>query len=48
LQAYEELTGPVLKYYANAACRRVDGTRAPAEVSREIETLLDQAVPVSV
>jgi adenylate kinase len=48
LQAYEELTGPVLKYYANAACSRLDGTRAPAEVSREIEILLDQAVPVSV
>jgi adenylate kinase len=48
LQAYEELTGPVLHYYASAVCYRVDGTRAPAEVSREIEIVLDQSVPVSV
>ena len=47
LQAYEQLTGPVLHYYAGGGYRRVDGTLAPAEVSREIETLLDQAVPVS-
>jgi adenylate kinase len=48
LQAYGELTGPVLKYYAKVACHRLDGTRAAAEVWRDIEILLDQAVPVSV
>jgi adenylate kinase len=48
LQAYEELTGPVLHYYSNASCYRIDGTKAPANVSRDIEIFLDKAVPVSV
>ena len=48
LWAYEELTGPVLRYFAGAQCHRLDGTLPPAEVSREIEILLDQAVPVKV
>jgi adenylate kinase len=48
LRAYEELTGPVLRYFGRAQCHRLDGTLAPAEVSRDIEILLDQAVPVSV
>jgi len=47
LQAYDQLTGPVLHFYAGAGYYRLDGTHAPADVSREIETLLDQAVPVS-
>jgi adenylate kinase len=47
LQAYDQLTGPVLHYYAGAGCHRVDGTLAPEDVSRQIEVLLDQAVPVS-
>lgn len=45
LKAYEELTGPVLQYYADARYRRVDGTLAPAEVSRRIDALLDAGVP---
>jgi adenylate kinase len=44
LQAYDQLTGPVLEFYAGATCHRVDGTLAPAEVSRDIEILLDQTV----
>jgi adenylate kinase len=48
LQAYDELTGPVLKYYANAHCHRLDGTLSPSLISRDIEILLDQAMPVSV
>jgi adenylate kinase len=48
LQAYEELTGPVLDYYTGDRYYRVDGTLAPAEVSRGIGILLDEAVPVSV
>jgi adenylate kinase len=48
LQAYDQLTGPVLEFYSGHSCHRVDGTLAPAEVSRGIEILLDQIVPVGV
>jgi adenylate kinase len=48
LQAYDQLTGPVLHYYAGAGYHRMDGSRPPAEVSRNIGSVLDQAVPVSV
>jgi adenylate kinase len=41
LQAYEELTGPVLRYYSASACRRVDGTLSPPDVSRQIVEVLD-------
>jgi adenylate kinase len=44
LLAYDQLTGPVLEFYAGVECHRVDGTLAPAEVSRDIEMLLDQTV----
>jgi adenylate kinase len=46
LQAYDQLTGPVLKYYCSAGCHRIDGTEAPEKVSRNIEVLLDQLIPV--
>ncbi len=46
LQEYDHLTGPVLSYYAGSGYRRVDGTLPPAKVSEQIETLLEQAVPV--
>ena len=45
LQAYDEQTGPVLKYFAGAEYRRLDGTLAPAAVSHEIAVVLDQLVP---
>jgi adenylate kinase len=46
LEAYAELTGPVLQHYARALYHRVDGSLAPAEVSRQIEILLDAMTPV--
>jgi adenylate kinase len=46
LQAYDQLTGPVLEFFAGAKCHRIDGTHGPAEVSREIEILIDRTMPV--
>jgi adenylate kinase len=40
LKAYHDATGPVIAYYQNGGCHRVDATGAPAEISREIERLL--------
>ena len=42
LQAYERATGPVIRYYKDA--QRLDGNRAPAEIWREIEELLQPAL----
>lgn len=42
LQAYESATGPVIAYYKDA--QRLDGNRAPAEIGREIEELLQPAL----
>jgi adenylate kinase len=52
LQAYHDATGPVVDYYRDAGCFRVDATGTPAEISREIERLLagqaeSEAVPCS-
>jgi adenylate kinase len=40
LKAYHDATGPVIAYYRNGGCRRVDATATPGEVSREIGRLL--------
>ena len=40
LKAYHDATGPVIAYYSDGGCRRVDATGTPAEISREIERLL--------
>lgn len=40
LKAYNELTGPILKWYGPAAVRTVDGTRPPEEVAKAIEAAL--------
>jgi adenylate kinase len=40
LKAYHDATGPVIAYYSNGGCKRVDATGTPAEISREIERLL--------
>jgi hypothetical protein len=37
LRAYQEVTGPILKWYGEQAVRTVDGAAAPEQVSREIE-----------
>jgi len=41
LHAYDELTGPVLEWFGPARVCRVDGSRAPEEVTAQIE----QAIP---
>ena len=41
LQAYHDATGPMIAYYANGGCRRVDATGTPEQISREIEALLE-------
>jgi adenylate kinase len=40
LKAYHDATGPVIAYYRNGGCHRVDATGTPADISREIERLL--------
>lgn len=40
LQAYEELTDPILDWYGRIAVHRVDGSRPPAMVTDEIERVL--------
>jgi adenylate kinase family enzyme len=42
LHAYDEQTGPVLDWFGPGV-RRVDGSRAPAEVAAEIETKMTAA-----
>lgn len=44
LQAYHELTGPVLDYYANRNFHRIDGNRSPEEIHRLIEQVLTPAL----
>ena len=48
LKAYEELTGPVIQYYAGADYHRIDGTLTPPEVSRQITAALSAIAPVGV
>ncbi len=40
LNAYEEITGPVITHYRGARYHRVNGDRSPEEVHREIAGLL--------
>lgn len=40
LQAYDEQTGPVLKWFGETRVRRVDGSLSPAEVSGQVERSL--------
>jgi adenylate kinase len=40
LKAYHDATGPVIAYYRNGGCHRVDATGTPAAIAREIERLL--------
>jgi len=41
LEAYEKLTGPVIAHYAKSSYFKIDGTKAPADVSAEIERALE-------
>lgn len=40
LKAYQDATGPVIAYYRNGGCCRVDATGSLTEISCEIERLL--------
>jgi adenylate kinase len=48
LEAYEELTDPILQWYGDAAVVRIDGNRAPELVARDIEQALRKRRPVPV
>lgn len=41
LKAYHDATGPMIAFYHHGACRRVNATGKPEQISREIEQLLD-------
>jgi len=43
LRAYDELTGPILKWFGPKIVRNVDGTRPPEEVAREVERVVMEA-----
>jgi adenylate kinase len=44
LQAYRELTGPILEWYGSASVRHVNGGMAPDAVARAVAQAVDQAV----
>jgi len=46
LRAYDELTGPILKWYGPSVVRTVDGSRPQAEVARALEDLVHDLVAV--
>ena len=46
LRAYDELTGPILKWYGPKLVRGIDGSKAPEEVRREIEKIAMEAASV--
>src|ERR1017187_7369078 len=43
LRAYEELTGPILKWFGPSVVRSVDGTRTADEVARAVERVVLEA-----
>jgi adenylate kinase len=43
LRAYDELTGPILKWFGPASVRSVDGSRSAEEVSRAVERVVLEA-----
>jgi len=46
LKSYHELTNPILDFYGESAVRRVDGGSAPADVAKQVEqTVLDALEP---
>lgn len=40
LKAYNDATSPVIAYYRNGGCNRVDATGTPQEISRQVDQLL--------
>lgn len=47
LRAYDELTGPILKWYGPKAVRTVDGARSPSDVAHALAEVVSELVPVS-
>ncbi len=47
LNAYNELTGPILKWYGSGLVRTVDGTRAPDDVAKAIESAILEPAPAA-
>ena len=43
LNSYEQMAGPVIEHYRSGRYHRIDGDRSPAEISQEIERLLQMA-----
>jgi adenylate kinase len=43
LRAYEDLTGPILKWYGSAMVHRIDGGLSPIAVSRAVEQAVREA-----
>lgn len=43
LNAYRELTGPILQWYGPAVVRKVDGGRAPDVVAKDVERVVLEA-----
>ena len=43
LRAYDELTGPILKWYGPSAVRSVDGTKSADEVARVVTRVAQEA-----
>ena len=48
LDAYAELTGPVIRCFASCQYHRVDGALPPAMVSSRIESVLEEMAPAGV
>jgi adenylate kinase len=46
LRAYDELTGPILKWYGPSVVRSVDGTRTADEVALAVEHVVLEAYPM--
>lgn len=46
LRAYDELTGPILKWYGPRIVRGIDGSKAPDDVRREVEKIAMEAACV--
>ena len=44
LKSYEQMAGPLMEHYRTANYHRIDGNRPTAEISREIERLLQSAL----
>jgi len=44
LKSYEQMAGPLMEHYRTANYHRIDGNRSAAEISKDIERLLQSAL----